>query len=98
MSLGWGFRGTRTDNMRRLAMVSCLLLALFHCILNSDNETTKTFHYRLLASESNVQPRQLSHEPVRLEVTATEVTFTNGYVIATFDRTAPALRHLAGGK
>lgn len=98
MILGWGFRGTRTDNMRRLAMVSCILFGMIHCIWNFDNGKTQTFDGRLLASEGNEQTRQLSHEVVRLEVTATEVTFTNGYVKATFDRTAPALRHLAGGK
>jgi hypothetical protein len=39
----------------------------------------------------------LRHEPVKVEVTDSSVTISNGYVRAVFDRAAPSLKYLAGG-
>jgi hypothetical protein len=40
----------------------------------------------------------LCHESVKVEVTDSSVTISNGYVRAVFDRAAPSLKYLAGGQ
>lgn len=97
----------RSDIAIATAMASCFAFAVFHCVHIGQHDWVQHTSHRSVAL-SMFPPASLQEgregvalmhpKPVKVRVTDTNVTISNGYVRAVFDRAAPSLKYLAGGQ